>query len=225
MGTATGHSTTKERILEAAEELMLAKSFHAVGLNEILSTVHVPKGSFYHYFPSKEQFGVELIAHYLSAHTARIKKLFAARDGSALEKFTDYWSAAIGWAAEGECRQCCLVAKLGLEVSSFSEAMRQVLADGLRTWRGIYAEAIREGQRDGSIRSDIAPEEAAAVIQDTWQGAMQRMQAERSVAPLRGASRFLVGWLAAPARKQAPNALSKTTGRHHARRTLSKKLR
>src|SRR3954447_18309318 len=58
--------TTKERILNAAEELMLQKSFHSVGLNEILSAVKVPKGSFYHYFESKEHFGVELLKHYVA---------------------------------------------------------------------------------------------------------------------------------------------------------------
>ncbi|HEX5175747.1 MAG TPA: TetR family transcriptional regulator C-terminal domain-containing protein, partial [Chthoniobacteraceae bacterium] len=197
---------------QAAEDLMLAKSFHSVGLNEILSAVRVPKGSFYHYFSSKEQFGVELITHYLSEHTARIKNLFAAHDGSARDKFVDYWSAAIGWAAEGECRQCCLVAKLGLEVSSFSEPMRKVLADGLRAWRKIYEDAIRDGQTDKSIRRDLDPAEAAAVIQDVWQGAMQRMQAERSVAPLRGAARFLAAWLAVPSAKPL-HSPGKTTSR------------
>jgi TetR/AcrR family transcriptional repressor of nem operon len=199
--------STKERILDAAEELMLAKSFHSVGLNEILSAVRVPKGSFYHYFESKEQFGVELIRHYVSEHTARLKKLFGTSGTPALEKFADYWAAAIGWAAEGECQQCCLVAKLGLEVTSFSEPMRKVLADGLQTWRAIYAQAIREGQRDGSIRPELDPVESAAIIQDTWQGAMQRMQAEKSVQSLRGAARFLQGWLknttAAPKPKSA----------------------
>src|SRR5260370_27559509 len=63
---STAAATTKERILEAAEEIMLQKSFHSVGLNEILSAVKVPKGSFYHYFQSKEQFGVELLKHYVA---------------------------------------------------------------------------------------------------------------------------------------------------------------
>ena len=36
-------TTTKERILDAAEEIMLQKSFHSVGLNEILTAVKVPK--------------------------------------------------------------------------------------------------------------------------------------------------------------------------------------
>src|ERR1700748_1608771 len=66
MSTATATPTTKERILDAAEGIMLQKSFHSVGLNEILSAVKVPKGSFYHYFQSKEQFGVELLKHYVA---------------------------------------------------------------------------------------------------------------------------------------------------------------
>ena len=57
---------TKERILDAAEQIMLEKSFHSVGLNEILKAVGVPKGSFYHHFESKEQFGVEMLKHYVA---------------------------------------------------------------------------------------------------------------------------------------------------------------
>ncbi|MDB6150430.1 MAG: hypothetical protein JWQ44_1878 [Chthoniobacter sp.] len=189
--------TTKERILEAAEELMLTKSFHSVGLNEILTAVKVPKGSFYHYFESKEQFGVELITHYVGDHTDRLGKFFAARDTTALQKFADYWSYSIGRITQGECQQSCLVAKLGLEVANFSEAMREVLAAGLKTWRGIFEAAIREGQVDGSIRKDLIPKDAAAVIQDTWQGALQRMQVEKSVAALRSAAQFLHSYLAA----------------------------
>jgi len=188
--------TTKERILEAAEDLMLTKSFHSVGLNEILTAVKVPKGSFYHYFSSKEQFGVELIAHYVAEHTARLRKFFEDTESPALQRFVDYWSYVIGRMKEGECQQACLVVKLGLEVTNFSEPMRAVLAEGLKTWRGIFRKVIMEGQGDGSIRKDLDPTEAAAVLQDTWQGAMQRMQVEKSVAPLRAAAHFLRSTLA-----------------------------
>jgi TetR/AcrR family transcriptional repressor of nem operon len=189
--------TTKERILEAAEELMLTKSFHSVGLNEILSAVKVPKGSFYHYFNSKEQFGVELISHYVTEHTTRLRKFFATKDSTALQKFVDYWGYSIGLMTQGDCQQCCLVAKLGLEVANFSEPMRAVLAAGLKNWRRIYEQALRDGQADGSIRKELDPAEAAAAIQDTWQGALQRMQVEKSVSPLRSAARFLRTYLAA----------------------------
>jgi len=188
--------TTKERILEAAEEIMLTKSFHSVGLTEILAAVKLPKGSFYHHFNSKEQFGVELISHYIQQHTARMRKFFDAPGTKALQRFVDYWAFQIGHATEADCQQGCLVVKLGLEVASFSEPMREVLADGLKTWRGIFEKAIRAGQKDGSIRKKLDPPQTAAAIQDQWQGAMQRMQVEKNVAPLRSAAQFLRASLA-----------------------------
>jgi TetR/AcrR family transcriptional repressor of nem operon len=187
---------TKQRILDAAEEIMLTKSFHSVGLNEVLAAVKVPKGSFYHYFTSKEQFGVEMISHYVSDHTERLRKFFGAPETTALQRFSRYWASLTRRIAHAECRQCCLVAKLGLEVANFSEPMRAVLAKGLKTWRAIYERAVREGQADGSIRKNLKPRDAAAIIQDIWQGAMQRMQVEKNVAPLRSAARFLSSYLA-----------------------------
>lgn len=175
---------------------MLTKSFHSVGLMEILAAVKVPKGSFYHHFSSKEQFGVELISHYVKEHTARLRKFFDAPGTKALQKLVDYWGYQIGHATADECQQGCLVVKLGLEVASFSEPMREVLADGLKTWRGIFEQVVRAGQADRSIRKELDPAETAAAIQDQWQGAMQRMQVEKNVAPLRSAAKFLRSSLA-----------------------------
>lgn len=42
-------SETRTSILQAGQRLMAGKGFSAVGLNEILSDIGVPKGSFYHY--------------------------------------------------------------------------------------------------------------------------------------------------------------------------------
>lgn len=191
MSTAAA-STTKERILDAAEEIMLAKSFHSVGLNEILSAVKVPKGSFYHYFASKEQFGVELIRHYVSEHTERLRKFLTDPELKGLACLANHWNLTIGRMTECSCSGgACLVAKLSLEVATFSEPMREALAVGLKQWRALYEQAIRDGQKDGSVRKDIDPATTAAILQDTWQGAIQRTQVEKSVTPLRTAAQFL----------------------------------
>ncbi len=189
-------ATTKARILDAAEEIMLTKSFHSVGLNEILAAVKVPKGSFYHYFESKEQFGVELLRHYVSEHSARLRRmLLESRELNPAERLMTLINGTIGRLLEGECRQFCLVGKLGAEVSTFSEGMREVLAEGMREWRGIYEELIREGQRKGVMRQDLDARVAAGILQDAWQGAVHRSQIERSVQPARETAKFLQGYL------------------------------
>lgn len=189
--------TTKERILEAAEEIMLAKSFHSVGLNEILAAVKVPKGSFYHYFQSKEQFGVELLRHYVNEASEWKRKLLLNTDQEPnpflrLMAFIDLNAAHL---LEKECQCACLVSKLASEVATFSDPMRQVLADGIREWRGIFEQLIAEGQKKGVIRKKLDPAETAGLISDLWMGASQRCQVERTVAPIRSAAQFIRNYL------------------------------
>jgi TetR/AcrR family transcriptional regulator, transcriptional repressor for nem operon len=190
MSTSTG--TTKERILDAAEELMLAKSFHSVGLNEILSAVKVPKGSFYHYFESKEQFGVELIRHYVSEGTTCKRRMLLSEelDANPLERLLAFLNGSIAHLVEKDCKQCCLVLKLGIEVASMSDDMRAVLGEGMQEWRSIYEKVIREGQQKSVIRQELDPAATAALLHDYWMGALQRMLIERSPAPLKAVIGF-----------------------------------
>lgn len=189
--------TTKVRILEAAQGIMLEKSFHSVGLNEILASVKVPKGSFYHYFASKEQFGAELLRHYVDQNSERMRTILLGTDLDALQRLVAYVDGAAAMMLEGCCKQVCLVAKLAAEVSTFSESMREVLAQGSRDSRDIFERVVREGQASGCIRKDLAPAVAAGIVQDLCQGAMHRAHIERSAAALRGAAQFLREYLAA----------------------------
>src|SRR5260221_9724954 len=137
-------ATTKERILDAAEEIMLLKSFHSVGLNEILSAVKVPKGSFYHYFQSKEQFGVELLRHYV-ADASAFKRRALLTDELAenpIERLMALFDMNIARLLENGCQCGCLVVKLASEVATFSDDMRAVLAEGMREWRRLLEQLI-----------------------------------------------------------------------------------
>ncbi len=193
----TTTATTKERILDAAEELMTTKSFHSVGLNEILSAVKVPKGSFYHYFPSKEQFGVELVKHYVADASAWKRRMLLSEelDPNPLERLSSYMNGAITDIFEANCQQSCLVLKLSAEVCTMSDGMRAELAAGMREWNSIFTKLIREGQAKGVMRGDIDPEATGAMVHDYWMGALHRMLAERSVAPLKAAASFILHYL------------------------------
>lgn len=185
--------TTKERILDAAEELMLEKSFHSVGLNEILKAVKVPKGSFYHHFESKEQFGVEMLRHYVAESTAYKTRLLLppSPEPDPLLRLLTYLESNVAKTTESQGKCPCLVIKLASEVGTFSEPMRQVLAQGTREWVGVFERVLEEGLEKGRIAPQISPALMAPVILDLWTGAMQRASTTRSVAPLRDAIAFL----------------------------------
>lgn len=195
--TAITNMTTKERILDAAEEIMLQKSFHSVGLNEILSAVKVPKGSFYHYFQSKEQFGVELLKHYVAEASSYKRRALLTTELSEnpFDRLMAYFDLNVAKLMENGCQCSCLVAKLATEVATFSDDMRAVLAEGAREWVGYLERVLAEGQAKAVIRQGIDPKATALLIHDLWMGANLRMQVERNVAPLRSVSVFLRQYL------------------------------
>ncbi|MBB5036579.1 TetR/AcrR family transcriptional regulator [Prosthecobacter dejongeii] len=185
--------STKERILDAAEGLMLEKSFHSVGLNEILKAVKVPKGSFYHHFESKEQFGVEMLRHYVAESTAYKSKLLLSPtpEPDPLLRLVTYLESNVCRTLESEGKCPCLVIKLASEVADFSEPMREVLAQGTREWVAIFEKLLIEGVQKGKMATSIEPTLMAPVILDLWTGAMHRASTTRSVTALREAITFL----------------------------------
>lgn len=184
---------TKERILDAAEEIMWKRSFHSVGLNEILQAVGVPKGSFYHWFESKEHFGVELLKHYIAAATdEKNNALFSDEAKKApMPRLLGFLETSISKFEESDRRCPCLVLKLASEVTDLSEPMREVLADGMVTWLALLAGVFEEAKVLGQIPQDVDSELEAELFRDLWAGAIQRSTISKSTLPMRRALAFL----------------------------------
>ncbi len=60
----SSQADTRDLLLQAGLEVLTEKGFSSTGIDGILKRVGVPKGSFYHYFSSKEDFGTQLIERY-----------------------------------------------------------------------------------------------------------------------------------------------------------------
>ena len=81
---------TKTHLLDVGYQLIAKKGFTAVGIKQILDTAGVPKGSFYHYFTSKEAFGEAIISHYFVNYKTRLDTI-GRRHSSAQQKLYDYF--------------------------------------------------------------------------------------------------------------------------------------
>lgn len=92
MNAASVHHDVRRHILDTARPIIGSKGFSAVGLNEILVAAEIPKGSFYHYFASKEAFGEALLEQYFTAYLARIDALLDQQDGTAGQRFPNTYS-------------------------------------------------------------------------------------------------------------------------------------
>ena len=77
---------TKQNILQTGAEIIHLKGYHATGLQEILNAAKVPKGSFYNYFKSKEDFGLEVIDYFTNFFSDLCETVLKDASRSPLER-------------------------------------------------------------------------------------------------------------------------------------------
>lgn len=177
---------TREHLLATGEAVIRGKGFAAVGLAEILAEAGVPKGSFYHYFKSKEAYGADMLVRYFEHYARQFEKLMSRPEGSVRECLLDYYRR---WASHeaGNCQQACLAVKLSGEVSDLSEPMREALATGMRQVEERLEAAIRGGQADGSLNHELDASAVASALYTLWVGAELMAKVQRSAGPLQQA--------------------------------------
>ena len=162
---------------------MASKGYSAVGLNEILATAGVPKGSFYHYFGSKDAFGEAMLESYFEAYLAELDTVLALPGLSMAQRLTRYWEIWQQTQSFQDCQGKCLAVKLGVEVADLSEAMRAVLQRGTAGIIDRLANAIEVGLAEGSLNCSDAPHATAQSLYQLWVGASVMVKISKSLQP------------------------------------------
>lgn len=166
----TETQSTRQHILDIGYTLIVRKGFSSVGLAQLLQAAQVPKGSFYHYFKSKEQFGEALLTGYFEQYQAKLDELFSNNQLTGFERQMHYWQKWLHVQSDTCVDQKCLVVKLSAEVADLSEAMRLVLLKGSTSIIDRLTDGIRSGILDGSIREQD-PQTTAEMLYHMWLGA------------------------------------------------------
>ncbi|CAL6168825.1 MULTISPECIES: TetR/AcrR family transcriptional regulator [Vibrio] len=142
---------TRQHILDVGYELIVNRGFTSVGLSELLKKAAVPKGSFYHYFKSKEQFGEAMIQDYFTKYFERLNARFTNTELSGYQRLMSYFEEMVKVEDDVCNANKCLLVKLSAEVSDLSESMRLALRQGADKTIQAIADCIDIGIQDGSI--------------------------------------------------------------------------
>lgn len=172
----------RQHIIDVARSLMTHKGYTAVGLTEILSAAGVPKGSFYHYFRSKDEFGQALLDEYFQDYIARVDSLLVG-EGAGAERLLSYLRYWADTQAFDHTDQKCLVVKLGAEVCDLSENMRAVLEKGTALIVQRITRCVEQGKVDGSIAATADAATLAAALYQMWLGASLLVKLSRTPQP------------------------------------------
>jgi TetR/AcrR family transcriptional repressor of nem operon len=184
-----------EEIIRKGAELIHAQGFNATGLQQILQVAGIPKGSFYFYFRSKEDFGLEII-DYFNAIIGGIftrylsdKKIPPVRR---LEKLFEYYEAAFqkNGAALG-----CPIGNLSLELADTNERLRAHLVGVIETLIAQIESCLKEAKRDKSMPASLNTADTARFIFHGFEGAVLHMKVVKSIEPFRAFRGYLSGYL------------------------------
>ena len=161
------------KILEKGSQLVREKGFNNTGLNDILQAADIPKGSFYYYFKSKEDFGLKMIEHLHS----RISRTFYGylaeeSDTPPLELLRSFFAGFRESFMSDEQKCGCPIGNISQEMAAmnpkFREKLHAVFQDIIKPVSLCLDRAVKSGDLNHSTNTD----ELAEFIINSWQGAL-----------------------------------------------------
>ena len=185
--------TNRENLLKQGVTLLMQQGYHGTGLKEILDAVQVPKGSFYNYFGSKENFAAEAIQHYINPFIDQLSDHLQNPDHDALSALLCYFNELITELEKADYKGGCLLGNLMGEIGDTSELCKTSLQTEVHRYRDLLQTGLIKAQQEGTVRTDKSAEEMADLLVNMWQGALLRMKIEQSSTPLKQCCENLLG--------------------------------
>lgn len=179
-----GKQDTRQALIEAGAAIIVEKGFNNTGIDEILKAVGVPKGSFYYYFSSKNDFGLNIINHRAELYQQKLDKHFNNTGLSPLTRLRQYFQSGRDDMMGNACRKGCLFGNLGQEMADQEETFRLRLAEIFMQWCQHIAHCLQEAQEGGELSSHFDPERLAEFCLCSWEGAVLRAKVTKSPQPM-----------------------------------------
>ena len=179
-----GKQDVRTALLEVGMDMMFEKGYTNTGIQEILSALSVPKGSFYHYFDSKESFAVEIIRHFDESYSASLIRVLRNPMETPLQRLRTHCDTTLASLEAQNCRRGCLIGNLSQEMSDQSEVLRKELCRVMIKGRDIFAGCIEEGQKLGEIGKKRSAVELAELFLSGWSGAVMRAKTSKTTEPI-----------------------------------------
>ena len=177
-------ATTREHILACGGRLIHHKGFTATGLQEILQTAGVPKGSFYFYFKSKEEFGLALVDHYQAWFAEQVRPILKDETLPPLERLAGFFLWFRQYFEQEGFIKGCPIGNLIQELGDVNPAFRDKLNHCLDGLIRFITRLLQEAKDQGHLPARLEPEATARFILSAWQGSLIRMKAAAGPEPL-----------------------------------------
>jgi TetR/AcrR family transcriptional repressor of nem operon len=189
------HSSPREEIVRKGAALIHAQGFKATGVQQVLDAAGIPKGSFYYYFKSKEDFGLAVIDHFTSNIGEVFSRCLNDEEIPPLKRLENLFIYFENVFEKTGCALGCPVGNLSLELADSSERLRTHLEAAVSKLIIRIETCLRKAQQDHSISAGLDTHDTAQIIFHAFEGAILHMKVTRNIAPYRAFRRHIAGYL------------------------------
>lgn len=143
------------KLLEAAQRLMLAKGFSATSVDEICEAAEVTKGSFFHYFKSKEDLGKSVLDHFMSSMAHELLESPFSRKSDPIQRIYGYIDFMIDVSRDPERRSGCLLGNFAQVLSDTHPDIRSLCAKHFSWWTETLIHELDEAKKKHAIKKSV----------------------------------------------------------------------
>ena len=192
MQKSSKHYAKIESLLEKGTEILWSKGYNGTSVNDIVKAAAVPKGSFYFYFDSKEDFAVKSLERYFEIMFGTCRSLLFDQSKSPRQRLLDYYNfRKEKMKNEFNCTKGCMACNIGNEMAEHSEKIRKTIVKTETEINNQITEVVKEAQKAGEITSSVAAKDIVNFIEDAGKGCLTTMKETQSAFPLDNFYNFL----------------------------------
>ncbi|HCL17306.1 MAG TPA: TetR family transcriptional regulator [Pseudomonas sp.] len=175
----------RDLILSKGAQVMTRRGYHGTGVQEIVQAAGIPKGSFYHYFASKEDFALQALEYIYAPRLERYRLALSNASLPPVQRILDYYADLVAHFARQERPEYhCFIGSLSFEMAELCPPIATRLSEILTRSVELLAHCLEQGRSAGALAPDGDCRAVAEFISNAWEGALLRMKVSGSVAPL-----------------------------------------
>ena len=186
---------TKQKLIMTGAEIMHLKGFNNTGIQEILDKAGIPKGSFYNFFRSKEDFGLQVIDYFVGFFSQISNQFFGDKSQPPLERIHLLLRWFMDFFKSSDYTLGCPIGNFAQEMGDINPAFREKLKTSLDVMSEQFAEILCEAQEAGHLPQSMNTHEAARFIISSWEGALMLMKVAKSTEPLETHAKFIFDYI------------------------------
>ena len=181
-------SDMKERLLDAAMDLIWENSYGATSVDAICDRAGAKKGSFYYFFKSKSELAAAALEDCWNKKRAEMDSIFSPTVPP-LERFDRYFDFVHARLAEVQ-KKCgsilgCPFISVGSEVSTQDQIVRETIDRIMDRKVNYFVSAVRDAAAEGLIDAPDPVAKARALF-SCYQGMMAQARIQNDIELLRG---------------------------------------